>query len=255
MRILVKAIIAWLVAGAVLSAAAQPKTQGIGLEGIIVETYYLADAMSGGSSGALNLPEGTITYRIFVDLKPGYSLQALYGAPGHPLKFQTSSYFYNHPDFGAVTGDLIHQKLLNQPGVALDSWLTIGAASLDHLGVLLEDDSDGSVLSYDRFVDKDGIMKSDIPQVFGYNLDMQPFDAEGIQQSKFFADNAALAVLSGFGDKTPGNRILVAQLTTDGQLSFEMNIQVGKSDCGEVENYVARNPAENEIQHPDLVYP
>ena len=52
----------------------------------------------------------------------------------------------------------------------------------------------------------------------------------------------------------PENRILIAQITTDGVFSFELNLQIGTPDGG-TENYVARKPVGNEIQFAGLIYP
>jgi hypothetical protein len=46
---------------------------------------------------------------------------------------------------------------------------------------------------------------------------------------------------------------LIAQITTDGDFSFELNIQIG-TPYGGVENYVAKNPVGNEIMLPSLTY-
>ena len=57
-----------------------------GLEGIILEKFYIStkeDNSKPELSG--HLAPGSITYRIYVDLKPGYTFQAAYGAPNHEL--------------------------------------------------------------------------------------------------------------------------------------------------------------------------
>ena len=51
-----------------------------GLENITVEKYYVSNAADAtGSIGVL--PVGSVTYRIFADLLPGYKFQAAYGVP------------------------------------------------------------------------------------------------------------------------------------------------------------------------------
>src|SRR5689334_21539799 len=73
-----------------------------GLENVIVEKYYVStSADSIGSSGILHA--GSVTYRIFVDMLPGYNFQAHYGVPGHALTVQTSTSFFNNEDFGSTT--------------------------------------------------------------------------------------------------------------------------------------------------------
>src|SRR5262245_5830837 len=76
-----------------------------GLEGIIVERYYVSNtADSIGAANPANadgnLPVGSVTYRIYVDLVSGYTLQAVYGIPGHVLKFTTTTVFFNDETYG-----------------------------------------------------------------------------------------------------------------------------------------------------------
>ena len=73
-----------------------------GLEGIVVEKYYIANAAdAAGSTGTL--PVGSVTYRIYADMLPGYNFQGVYGNIPHPMEFRTSTTFFNNEDRGAVT--------------------------------------------------------------------------------------------------------------------------------------------------------
>ena len=66
-----------------------------GLEDIIVEKYYISNAADSiGSIG--NLPSGSVTYRIFVDMLPGYKFQAAYGVAGHELRLETTTRSEEH---------------------------------------------------------------------------------------------------------------------------------------------------------------
>jgi hypothetical protein len=49
------------------------------------------------------------------------------------------------------------------------------------------------------------------------------------------------------------NKIIIAQLTTNGDLYFELNVQLGSPD-GKIQRYVAKNPSEKELTHKDLIY-
>ena len=47
-----------------------------GLENITVEKYYVSNAAdAAGSVGVL--PTGSVTYRVYADMLPGYNLQAI----------------------------------------------------------------------------------------------------------------------------------------------------------------------------------
>ena len=76
-----------------------------GLESIIVEKYYVSNAAdSAGSVG--NLPAGSTTYRVYVDMLTGYKFQAAYGVPGHECRIATTTTFFNNEDRGATTTHL-----------------------------------------------------------------------------------------------------------------------------------------------------
>src|ERR1700758_445591 len=82
-----------------------------GLDSVIVEKYYISNAndTSVNSIGGV-LPIGSVTYRIFVDMKPGYTFEAAYGVdiaptglrnPGdHELRISTTTLFFNNEDRG-----------------------------------------------------------------------------------------------------------------------------------------------------------
>ena len=55
-------------------------------------------------------------------------------------------------------------------------------------------------------------------------------------------------------DSLTENRVLIAQITTDGVFEFELNIQIGTPTKGVSQNYVARNPIGNEIMLPSLIF-
>src|SRR5437868_6397160 len=74
-----------------------------GLEGIIVEKYYVSDANDASVSvtdGGGVLPAGSATWRIYADMLPGYKFQAIYGTntPLHTLSFNTTTTFFNNED-------------------------------------------------------------------------------------------------------------------------------------------------------------
>jgi len=121
-----------------------------GLEDVIVETYYVSDSNDATDSDGGMLVEGSVTYRIFIDMGEGYELQAVYGNENHLLRIKTSTYFFNNEDRGEETGDLVNDIRLDENTVALDSWLTLSAASDAHIGVLKEADFDGTIIGGDN---------------------------------------------------------------------------------------------------------
>jgi len=121
-----------------------------GLEDIIVETYYVSDANDATDTDGGSLAEGSVTYRVFVNMLPGFELQAIYGNANHELFLETTTEFFNNEDRGEETGDVINDTRLDENTVALDSWLTLGAASDEHIGVPKALDTDGSIVGGDN---------------------------------------------------------------------------------------------------------
>lgn len=242
-----------------------------GLENIIVETYYISDAndANADADGGV-LPVGSVTYRVFADMLPGYKFQAAYGVPGHELRIETSTLFFNNEDRGATTPTYSKTQARNNT-VMLDSWFSVGAACTGQVGVLkTDDDTVATVInSYSPPVlqnndplagipltERDGMIPGTPEAVTFVGLDPSMFDAQndGTNGPSFVTDNGSWAALNGASGPTADNRVLIGQFTTDGSFSFELNVQVG-TPSGGVENYVARNPVGTEVLFPSCIYP
>jgi hypothetical protein len=245
-----------------------------GLEGIIVEKFYVSTkADNAGKMYSGDLPKGSVTYRIYVDLKPGYRFQLAYGDPKHPLIIQSSENFFNHIEVGNIQPNVIPERTYKKNIAMLDSWLSIGACAEGHLGILKEYDDTIS----DKFIvfekgyfrnkkkiiplyEKDGMKRpAFVPFPTFYNMDSLSFVlGSATLSNRLKIDNAAWACM-GRGavgiDSLTTNCVLIAQLTTHGSLNFELNLQIGAPD-GTYQKYVARNPVDegNEKTHPDLIF-
>ena len=224
------------------------------LENVIVEKYYIADSSDYADSTFGKLAPGSITYRIYIDMKPGYTLQLVYGDKVHELNIKTSTYFFNNTYLESITGYNINSKDLNKNTVALDSWITMGAASKIHTGILLSEDKDGSLLTRPAFAKSDGLTNGVFPTLKSFNLDLNFFKDKKDAKS-FSTNNGGWAALGGGGVKGPteSNRVLIAQLTTNGSLSFQLNIQIGTPSHSWVK-FVSQNPGEGEIACKTLTY-
>lgn len=248
-----------------------------GLEQIIVEKYYVSDANDSLASDGVSLnpgtlPVGSVTYRIYADMLPGYKFQAVYGVPGHEWRIETTTLFYNNEDRGATTPTYSKTQAKNNT-VMLDSWLTVGAACAGNSGVLKTDDDGVATV-----VNADGVLQNNDPDagipltvedgmiagtpepvtLVGITNEVAMFDAQndGTNGPLFSTSNGSLASLNGsVGPDSSTNIVLLAQITTNGVFSFELNIQIGTPVGGGVENYVARDPVGNEIVIPSLIYP
>ena len=114
------------------------RAQG-GLRSIMVEKIPV-------SSEALqndpNLVANSFAYRVFVEMDTAYELQAVFGLDNHPLIYRTTTHFYNNSDFGGTAGkDLLSALFTVAPALVFDSYITIGAASNNSLGILISEDS------------------------------------------------------------------------------------------------------------------
>lgn len=213
----------------------------LALENVIVEKYYVSDSIDDADASANALPKGAVTYRIFIDMKPGYSLQVVYGDSIHELFFRTSTTFFNDEECFAETGFNIDAKKLHIGTVALDSWITMGAASRLHTGIpRAEDDSIYSFIQNRYPLNKiDGLTKGILPTFKIFNLDLNFFHSDR-SASYFSVYDGAWAALGGVKGPTPENRVLIAQLTTNGKLTFGLNVQIGTPSGGYIQ-FVAKD--------------
>ena len=254
-----------------------------GLENLIVEKYYVSDANdAAGSVGVV--PVGSVTYRIFVDMLPGYKYQALYGAtyisaPAHiqTLSISTTTTFFNNEDRGATTPTYTKVQASHN-SVMLDSWFTAGATCTNQWGVMKTDDNGVSTI-----VNTDGILQNNDPTAgtpltsqdgmiavsgthtpgavtfVGITSGPQPtgwdtFDNLSQVGSTFSTDNGSIACLGGvYGPDSLVNKVLIGQFTTDGIFCFNLNLQLG-TPSGGTETYVAQNAVGTEIQNPNLSF-
>jgi hypothetical protein len=223
------------------------------LEGIIVEKYYICSKSDIMDTTGGKLQKGSVTYRIFVDLKPGYTLQAVYGSDNHPLRIGTTTNFFNNTSYGEIKGDYVDEKKINENTVALDSWVTIGAATQKHYGIPKQDDKDGSIITNKPALEKaDGLLAIDgkVKPVIYVGVDIESLN--GAQPvSSISTTNGSWAVYGGAKCPTEENKLIIAQLTTTGQLFFELNIQVGTPSGSKI-RYVAKNPEQGEVLYSGL---
>jgi hypothetical protein len=251
-----------------------------GLQGIIVEPYYVttkADHKAFNSGGILE--EGSVTYRIYADLEPGYRFQAAYGSPDHPLSIESSHFFFNHNHSGNTHPNIIPERDLARDITLLDSWVTAGAATENHMGIprkydflaqdaylrfqegflqntvkLSEDDTGPLTV---KLSDCDGLARIErLPITTIYNMDSAGWAVGSVTRAKrLYVENGAWACMgkgSVGADSLAGNHVLIAQVTTAGDLNYKLNIMIGTPE-GKSIQYVHTNPQDREVLHPGLV--
>lgn len=63
------------------------------LEKVFIETYYVSDANDATDITGGGVEEGSITYRIYVDLLPGSQLVEIFGDADHPFEIMSTDTF------------------------------------------------------------------------------------------------------------------------------------------------------------------
>lgn len=238
-----------------------------GLEDVVVEKYYIADANDASDPDAGSLAEGTVTYRIYIDMAPGYKLETVFGSENNPLTIETTTEFFNNEDRGGLTGNDLGTSFLDNGTVLLDSYVSMGAGGEGAWAVTKDTDPNGGINNSDGFLrslnNKAGIPLRVVDGLVAGNPPDVTFVPSGSIVSVLDDVNAgpavvindgAWAVLGGTEGPTEDNRVLVAQISTDGDLTFELNVRLGAPD-GSSETYVAANPTGDDILFDALSYP
>ncbi len=227
-----------------------------GVEDVIVEKYYEASAADASLDPDGNLTAGAVTYRIYIDMADGYRLNSVYGTSDHTLFIETNGNFINNLDRGGAYGNDIGDSRLTDNTVALDSWVSLGAASAGNVAVLKStgEDTDGSVLSFsnsgsdftgldseDGFITGSPAGVAVIPAALETQIGDFFGDVNGLTGPRFEVTDGSWYAFGGVTGPNAENRVLVAQITTNGDLTFELNVQV--QDASGAENWVARDAA------------
>lgn len=209
------------------------------------------------------LEDGMKCYRIYIDLKPGYKLQAVFGNMKHELVLGATENLFNS-DGGTASGDRMDERrFLVDPIHTVDSWVTMGAASRQSFGILKSTD-DHSIWSeflkpakvdgdHIPIQNADGLLDGVVPSMTLSGLDLLEF-VHSSEVDALRTNNGAFATLQGVEGPTDDNVILIAQITTTGQPLFELNLQVGTPEGG-YEQYVAKKYKTHDITHEDLIFP
>ncbi|MHC1708750.1 MAG: T9SS type A sorting domain-containing protein [Bacteroidales bacterium] len=257
------------------------------IDNVVVECYYISDTLDAtDTTGIHKLPAGSKTYRVFIDLAKGSKLKAIFGNQDHYLNISSSHTFYNNIDRpNAYFGYLINKSWFSaNPTLALDSWLTIGMPTKTNLAVLKSMDNDGSFIGGSNnsggsseipggiLVNQDtgaGLPLTTADGMLPFNQTLTQWSNSGFLDingndttifgasktgSRFFSHSLSLqqsSGISGYGDE---NMVLVAQLTTVGEIQFNLNVILIDSLSNEIV-FVSENPLNNERLSGMLTYP
>ena len=256
-----------------LSGFLTKTTAQVGLEGVVVEKFYIsnaADSIDALNNGAVYpLYVGSTTYRVYANLLPGYKLVNLFGNVQHPLNIETSTAFYNDPNFGfkVYQGTSVNNTKKNT--TLIDSYISMGGVANGQMGVLKSEDTDGSIghlqgilantnplmgLPITGANSADGLMPGtpNTPSVLGISNELDIFDQTA--GSLFTTTNAAVSTLGGVEGVTVSNHVLIGQFTTNGDFSFKLNLQILTPVPGESQIFVADTPTGTELTDTSLIY-
>ena len=248
-----------------------------GLEGIVVEKYYLtndadgANALAEGSITTLNT--GTTVYRVYVDMAAGYKYSQIFGSNANNLKVNTTTNFYNDPSYGVtINPATVSVTNIRKNTMMIDSWFTTGGTAVGKVGVLKSEDTDGALVNAQGILAnnaggcfglpingsgaQDGFVASTsstylVPNALGLGSSLACLEGTTPGNS-ILITNGAIAALGGIVGATSSNMVLIGQFTTDGVFTFELNLQLVNIATGLAENYVASNPTGSQLTHPSL---
>lgn len=264
------------------------------IENVIVENYYVSDSADATNTIGGQLPIGSKTYRIFVVLKPGSKIKKIYGDVNHALKISSTAPFFNHAEDGQSFAKDFSKSRYSNNTVGLDTWITIGqttkSSSKTYFGILKELDRDNSFIGGFNNDGGSASIRNGLLKNTSNALGIPLFVADGMdtmsnvptswanygfedistgEDTTIFGSNPSHSFLisnniglqnSGVAGVLPNNNhVLIAQLTTLGDISFELNLEVEQIDGinKKVVKYVANNQVllNDEIFSPFLKYP
>ena len=265
------------------------------LEKVIVEKYYVSDSndFTDTSGGIVSI--GSTTYRIYIDLAPGSILKKIYGDPNHPFEITSTEVFFNNILDGKSFGKDLTKVSLSENTVALDSWITLGQVpkkqgTKTYYGILKNQDDDGSFIGG---INNDGgssliatglLTNNDpscgIPLIVSDGIDTMTVTPSSwsevgvvdftsgndstifgslVPKKEFISTGFSLSNSGVTGVNLDSNQIIIAQLTTKGDLSFKLNLEIEQLINGlpTLVKYVAKDTllVAGEIFNPFLSYP
>ena len=250
-----------------------------GLQGIVVEKYYQANAAdvadaTANSGSPVALTTNSVTYRVYVDMAAGYKFNSIFGNAAHNLNVSSTTGFFNDGSWGVATnpGTVSTTNIRKNTGM-IDSWFTTGGVAVGKAGVLKSEDTDGTIgnaqsilannpggcfgLPINGATGQDGFLPSSASTYVAPNALGVPQSVidilSGVSTSgSMVLTNGSIAALGGVQGPTTSNMVLIGQFTTNGQFSFALNIQIQNIATGVAENYVSSSPTGAELTHPSL---
>ncbi len=246
---------------------------------IVEKYYVSDDNDATDTAGGTFVKPHSTTYRVYIDMAKGYKLTRIFGNASHELIISSDSIFFNrnYKTADGQTFAYNYNVLRFSEGtVPLDTWLTLGQVSQSntsgntYFGVLKRSDKNGSIIGGKN---NDGgsasiqsglLINNDtsagIPLTKADGMDTMGVYPTGwftngivdfttgndstifgsiVKGNSFKSNNAVLTNNGVMGVNRDTNQVLVAQLTTQGKLSFELNVEIVDSSGKFTFDYVA----------------
>ena len=251
--------------------------QAQGLEGIVVEKFYqanAADATNANDAGASPLLNaGAVTYRVYVNMATGYKFSNIYGNAAHALQVSTTTNFFNDASQpSTINPAAISTANVRKSTSLIDSWFTTGGAANGRLGVLKSEDTDGSPGNFNGVLQNNPGGAYGLPINIGTTLSLSAADGmiagtvvnptligtpdlsalDASTGNNFISNACSIAALGGVVGPTASNMVLIGQFTTDGVFSYHLNVQLVNIATGVAENYVSSAPTGAELTNATL---
>jgi hypothetical protein len=222
-------------------------------------------------------------------------LKKIYGDPNHPFEITSTEVFFNNILDGKSFGKDLTKVSLSENTVALDSWITLGQVpkkqgTKTYYGILKNQDDDGSFIGG---INNDGgsslitsglLINNDpscgIPLIVSDGIDTMTLTPNSwsdvgvvdftsgndstifgslVPKKEFISTGFSLSNSGVTGVNLDSNQIIIAQLTTKGDLSFKINLELEELVNGvpTLVKYVAKDTllVAGEIFNPFLSYP
>jgi hypothetical protein len=253
-----------------------------GLTNITVEKYYVANAADAAQATAESagpgdaLPVGAVTYRFYADMAPNYKLIQVYAdnTKSQPLKFNTTGQFYNNAGGLVSPTPGTGKAAIKNNLLALDSYISLGAAATSNFGILKTEDPGGTGVNainvtsasnpngvllnaVSGLTTADGLYNSGsapiAPSTVGFSqANTDALNDASVSSSSFHLVDGAIYSTSTVQGPFATNRVLIAQITTtNGILTYELNVLVQNTITSAGE-YFATNPQAGEFTAPGL---
>ncbi len=266
------------------------------LENLYIEKYYISDANDATDTTGGILPVGSTTYRIYANLLPGSAISQIFGDDNHPLSISSTAPFFNHATEGKTFGKDFQKPRLGESLVALDTYITIGQLAKQgpnlYFGLPKTQDTNGSfvggsnndggseMLPQGLMNNQTNEMGSALTQADGIDTMVTTtasWSSAGIldfftgndstifgsivSESSFFSSQFYLTTSFPYDGVNPdSNMVLIAQLTTTGDIQFDLNFEVVFQDNDgiiQTIRYVAKDTLieSGEVYNAFLSYP